>query len=125
VGDDNPFIGLPDVAHAAIEKVLSRLYAVGDWNDEDEAVLAQWREARGEDAKDRWQWWVGYVDAESYGEEVDSREQAIEIGQARYGEDGKFAIIEARLWNDDVKEAAEISEFAETRNHEIVEDANV
>jgi hypothetical protein len=125
VAEDNPFIGLPNAAHAAIEKVLSRLYAVGDWDDEDEEVLGQWREARGEAAKDHWRWWVGYVDAESYGQEADTREEAIEIGQARYGEDGKFAIIEARLWADDVKEGAEFGEFAEARNHEIVEAANV
>lgn len=124
MAEANPFNGLPETAHEAIERLFSRLYIVGDWDEEDENLLGLWRDARGDAAKDDWSWWVGYVDDESYGEDAASRDQAIEIGRTRYGEDGEFQIIEARLWADSVKEAAEVGEFAETRNHEIMEDTH-
>lgn len=106
--------------HAAIEKLLGDIYRSGDWTDDHEDILDQWRAARGDDAKDNWAWWVGEVGCETYSFGPETRDAAIADGRREYGQDGKFEIIEARLWNDDVKEGEETMWFAESRNKEVV-----
>lgn len=114
------FANLSDDTHGVIESLLSDVYRGGDWGDEHEDMLIAWRGARGEAAMDGWHWWVGEVDGESYDEEGPTREEAIEKGRARYVDEGRFQIIEARLWTDTVKEGEDVSPFADTRNHEII-----
>ena len=118
--DDNPFTDLRPETHQAIETILGRIYGTCDWSEADEETLAEWREARGEDAKAEWTWWVGEVGCESYADNAPSREAAIEIGRRDYFVEGKFEIVEARLWADSVKDGEDVSAFAESRNRETV-----
>ncbi|SDA15160.1 hypothetical protein [Sphingomonas sp. NFR15] len=117
----NPaFVGLSNGTHAVIEKLLSDIHAAGEWTDEHEALLAAWRASRVDAAKDEWRWWVGAVDDDSYAEDFATRDEAIAAGPA-HAEEGCFQIIEARFWADNVKDGAEITDFADCRNHEILE----
>lgn len=122
---NNPFIGMTKAHDGVVEQLFSSIYAGGEWTDDHEEMLGQWRDARGDEAYDDWTWWVGYVGDESYGENALNRQKAIDLGQRDYRDEGKFQIIEACLWNDNVKEGEEVSAFARTRNHEIVQVADV
>lgn len=114
------FDGLRPDTHLVIERLLYDLHNGGEWNEEHEALLDQWRDARGDGAKGAWRWWVGYPNCESFGEDADSREQAIEIGKRSYVEEGSIEIVEARLWADNVKEGEDVSAFAESRNRDTI-----
>lgn len=120
MAETNPFLGLRADTHAAIGALLGRVYASGEWEDEDEELLAQWRAARGDEAMDNWRWWVGAPDCDLYAEDAATREEAIEIGRREYAEAGRIEIIEARTWNDEVQGDEDCS-FAESRNREIVD----
>lgn len=114
------FAGLSNGTHAVIEKLLSDIHAADEWTDEHEALLGAWRASRGDAAKDEWRWWVGAVDDDSYSEDFATREEAVERGPA-HAEEGCFQIIEARFWADDVKSGADVTDFADCRNHEMLE----
>lgn len=116
----NPFVGLSAATHEVIEHLLADVYRAGEWEDEHEDWLDQWRAARGERGKDRWLWWVGEVGCAEYDEEADTREAAIALGRKTYVDQGEFQIVEARLWNDNVKEGEEISSFADSRNAAVI-----
>ncbi|PNU05853.1 hypothetical protein [Novosphingobium guangzhouense] len=120
MADLNPFVGLRSETHIAIETMLSSLYNCGEWGDQEEQFLAQWREARGDDAMAPWRWWVGSPDSDEFAEDAPTREKAIEIGRRDYAENGRIEIIEARTWNDDV-EGEENCSFAESRNREVID----
>lgn len=117
---ENPFVGLSDAMDQVVERLFYDLWRGGEWNDEHEELLQQWRAARGDAAFDHWIWWFGDVEGDSYDEEADTRDAAIALGTARYLAEGQFRIVEACLWNDNVKEGEEISEFARTRNGETI-----
>jgi hypothetical protein len=118
MSETNPFVGIGPALHDVIEKLLGHLWAAGEWDDEHEDFLDQWRAARGEDGMDVWRWWIGEIDGESYDEDFASRDEAITEGRNRYADEGEFQIVEARTFNDLVKEAEDISPFAQTRNFE-------
>lgn len=120
MAETNPFVGLRADTHNAIETLLGRIYVAGEWDDQDEKFLDQWREARGDDAMSDWRWWVGSPSCDMFAEDASTREQAIAIGAREYAEDGRIEIIEARLWEDFVKEADEECSFAEVRNREVI-----
>lgn len=121
----NPFIGVNADAMAIIGTLLGKAYqsenegAVMDWID-------QWRAARGEAAFDRWRWWIGEVDGETYALDYATRDAAVADAPRaiRAGDfvspDGSYQIIEARGWADEVQAADDISWFAERRNKEIL-----
>ena len=118
---ENPFVGMTKAQDDVVERLLSDIYRDGEWDDTHEDLLAQWRAARGDDAFDHWVWWVGYVGSESYAEDAENRMKAIDRGRRDYSDDGgKFQIIEACVWNDNVKDGDEVTEFARTRNHQII-----
>ena len=118
----NPFAGIASdhPVHDAIESLLSHIYASGEWDDDHELLLDQWRGALGEGAMGNWEWWIRDIDDESYEDTFATREAAIEAGKRRYADEGRFEIIEARLWSDAVKEGEDVSEFAAQRNHEVI-----
>jgi hypothetical protein len=117
----SPFADLRPETHDVIEKLLSNLYSSGEWGDEHEKLLDQWRAAQGEAAKDeKWIWWIGVVDDDAYSFDAHTRDEALAIGHREFHDVEAFEIIEARLWKDDVKGGDEIADFAETRNHEII-----
>lgn len=122
---DNPFTDLRPETHAVIEALLSAVYGDQEWDENHEATLDMWRVARGEDAMDEtWQWWVGEVGCFEYDEFAATREAAIEKGRSMYAEYNRFQIIEARLWDDLVKDGEEICRFAQSRNMEVIEVAH-
>ena len=111
-----PFLNVPDATHDVIEELLSNLWASGGWTVRHEDLLDQWRIARGEVAKDQhWRWWIGEVDGESYSLDFDRREDAVAAGRREFANEGKFWIINARLWADNVKDGDDIQWFAESR----------
>jgi len=114
----NPFVGLPEPAQVVIEKLLSTIWSSGEWADEHEDMLGQWREARGDDAKEAWAWWVGEDADEPYACDALSREDAIRRGHEMFSREGRFRIVEARMWADNVKEGEDTAAFAEVRNGE-------
>lgn len=116
----NPFAGLPESTHTVIEQLLHDIYAAGEWADEHEHMLDQWRAERGEAAKDSWGWWFGEVDVESFDDEAPTREEAITRGRVAFAGEDLFWIVEARFWADNVKEGQDIAEFAEMRNRETI-----
>ena len=116
----NPFLDLRSDTHSVIERLLYDIHAAGEFSDEHDALLTQWRNARGDAALDRWSWWVGEVDGESYEYEFSDRDAAIAMGRTAYAAEGQFEIIEGRMWNDNVMEGEEITSFAATRNREVV-----
>jgi hypothetical protein len=116
----NPFIGLSQAVHDVFEQMLATIYRAGDWDDRQEQLLNQWRQARGKAAKDSWGWWFGELDGESYDDEAPTRDEAIARGRVAFAGDDSFWIVEARLWADNVKEGEDVSEFAEMRNRETI-----
>ena len=116
----NPFIGMSDAAHQVVERLLSDLYKGGEWQDEHEDLLDQWRDARGEDAKTDWHWWAGDVDNDVYSFDAATRDEVIAMGRREFRSDGKFRIVEARLWSDFIKDGADVCDFAETRNYAVI-----
>lgn len=112
----NPFTGIKNAAHGAIETLFRDLYSTGEFEEIHYQLLGQWREARGEDAKTDWRWWVGYgSDPVEYSNEHDTRQAALNDGRLNYVEDGCFSVIEARQWADDVL-GENNDRFAESRN---------
>lgn len=116
----NPFAGLSESTHKIIEQLLHDIYAAGDWTDDHEMMLDQWREARGEAGKAAWKWWVGEVGDEAYALDERSRDDAIRCGHEEFSREGQFQIVEARMWADIVKEGEDVTGFAETRNGEVI-----
>lgn len=119
-GPANPFTDLRPETHDVIERLLGRIWTAGDWGEEDDDLLDQWRAARGEAGKGEWRWWAGPVDDMAYEHEAASRDEAISIGRREYRAEGQFRIIEARSWSDDVKAGDDLEFFAESRNHAVI-----
>lgn len=122
----NPFDGVNADAMEIIGTLLGKVYQQGDdWEHPAcDIWLKQWRAARGDAALGHWQWWIGEVDGESFALPFDTRAKAIAaapqaIAQGDfYSEDGAYAIVEARCWNDEVTAGDDIIWFAEQRNQE-------
>lgn len=123
----NPFEGLNADAMTAVGRLLEIARRSDEYDtsyDEIEGLIASWRAARGDDAFEDWRWWIGEVDGESYALDFLTREgaiaaapKAIERGDV-YSEDGRYWIIEARVWDDTLDEGKDIFPFADRRNHE-------
>lgn len=122
----NPFVGVNADAMAAIGTLLKFARRSDDYDtfyDEINEMIASWRAARGDDAFDHWHWWIGEVDG-PYGLDFSTREEAIAAAPAAirdgypHSEDGRFNIVEARFWNDDIHPEDDEYPFAETRNAE-------
>ena len=123
----NPFAGINADAMAIIGTLLGKVYQSDEWEpDPCDGWLADWRAARGEDAFDHWRWWIGEVDGETYALDFATRAEAIAAAPKAIASgdfqspDGRFEIVEARCWADDVQAADEIIWFAEKRNREIL-----
>lgn len=127
-GGANPFVGVNADAMAIIGTLLGKVYQQGDeWeHDPCDRWLANWRAARGEDAFDHWRWWIGEVARETYALDFATRAEAIAAAPKAIARgdfqltDGRFEIVEARCWADEVEAADEVSWFAEKRNREIL-----
>jgi hypothetical protein len=119
-----PFSHLDKRGHDIIEALLTCIWKSGEWEDEHEDVLAQWRADRGAAAKNSWRWWVGELDCEFYADVFDERLAAITKGRSLFAdevfESEIFQIIEARVWADNVKDGDDVIAFAETRNKEVI-----
>jgi hypothetical protein len=114
----NPFADIPTPMNPIIETLLTTLWSSGEWADEHEEMLGQWRDARGDAAKEAWTWWVGEDADEPYACDALSREDAIRRGHEMFSREGRFRIVEARMWADNVKEGDDEMGFAEVRNGE-------
>lgn len=109
-----------DKTDELIEALFIALYAAEEWGDEHEKLLSQWRAARGEFAKDTWTWWVGDVDDVECACVASSREDAIARGRKMFSNEGRFKIVEMRMWADNVKEGDDITECADFRAMEVI-----
>jgi hypothetical protein len=119
VDQSNLFTGLDKINLDLIEELLSDIYKAGEWEDRHEELLKKWRSSQGEAAMSSWLWWADLVDSESYSFHATTRQKAIDDARAGHlGSDefGDIEVIEARTWQDVVKEGEEITPFAATRN---------
>jgi hypothetical protein len=113
----NPFVDVPDAAHAVFETLFGQVIADGsaDWVWD---LIYQWRVARGEKAKDSWEWWTGPEGCSEFEDCHLSRPEAIGAARIKYAMAGRFDITEARDWSDEFD--VEDRGFAEQRNQETI-----
>jgi len=102
-----------------IEALLALVHRAGEWDDSHDEILSRWRASRGEEGMSKWVWWAGEVGADLYGNELPTRQEAIEWARAEYGADAAIEVIEARCWDDEI-EGEDNFYFAATRNHEVI-----
>ena len=120
----NPFRDLRNDTHQAIEAMLYDLQSNSDDDDQVADWIDQWRAARGEAGMDDWRWWIGGTDDETYRLDFPTRDQAIAAvpHALQHGdinsEDGRFRIVEARCWADNMDEGKDEFPFADRRNAE-------
>lgn len=128
VDEPNPFRGVNAEAMQIIGLLLGKVYQQADeWERPTcDEWLALWRDARGDDAKTPWRWWIGEVGGESYALDFPTRAAAI-AGAARAirrgdvkSDDGRYQIVEARCWADDVTACDEILWFVDQRHRAIL-----
>lgn len=123
--EQNPFKTASPEVMAVVERLLIDLWKSGEWQSEHDALVDQWRDARWEAGMGPWVWWAASDGGDDcFTVEASTREQVIADARREFPTE-QLIIVEARSWDDRLKEGDDYSPFAMMRNREILCGAEV